>query len=47
VLYIFISVLDLSSPSSSPQVTEAQNGLPFILARQRNFRTFDWQRAEI
>jgi len=47
VLYIFISVLDPSSPSSHPRVTEALNGLPFILARQRNSRTFDWQRAKI
>jgi len=47
VLYILIVVLDPSSPSSSPQVTEARNGLPFILVGQRNFRTFDRQRAEV
>jgi len=39
VLYIFISVLDPSSPRSSLQVTYAQNGLLFILAEQRNCRS--------
>jgi len=34
VLYIYCSI-DPSSPSSSSQVTEARNGLPFILTEQR------------
>jgi len=45
VLYIFIVVLDPSSLNSSPQVTEAQNVLLFILARQRNSRT-KWAKVQ-
>jgi len=47
VLHIFVTVLDPSNPSFSPQVTEARNELPFIFARQRNSRTFDRQQAEV
>jgi len=37
VLYIFISVLDLFSPSSSLLVIEAQNGLPFNTSKANGF----------
>jgi len=47
VYFYFCTLLGPSSPSSSLQVTKAQNGLPIILARQRNSRTLDRQLAVV